>query len=187
MPTLSSLAAAEVVKTELSWCQFCHHWWHQNHYVLHHISIKTKKGLISYKLPASWGSILKFPMNKNINDGTHSQCSGTHMDHGPWVPRTLKEVNNFESLHQRMSSQQPVTTKLASWQLSSFGVVIFASTLHQARSWHHWCNSLLKSLLANSNFLTWLLISWQHSCQPIRSHVRKWPPTSSDFNTKTGH
>ena len=38
-------------------------------------------------------------MNKNIiNDGTHSQFSGTHKDHGPWVPGTHKEVNNFESL-----------------------------------------------------------------------------------------
>ena len=32
-------------------------------------------------------------MNKNINDGTHSQFSVTHKDHGPWVPGTNKEVN----------------------------------------------------------------------------------------------
>ena len=37
-------------------------------------------------------------MYKIINDGTHSQCSGTHNDHGPWVPGTHKEVNNFKSL-----------------------------------------------------------------------------------------
>ena len=35
---------------------------------------------------------------------------------------------------------------------------------------------LLKWLLAPRHFFIWLLIGWQHSCQPIRSHVRKWPP-----------
>ena len=63
------------------------------------IPIKSQKGLISYWLPASWGHILKFAMYKNINDGTHSQSSGTHKDHGPWVPVTHKEVNDFESLN----------------------------------------------------------------------------------------
>ena len=38
-------------------------------------------------------------MNKNINDGTHSQGSGIHKDHGPWVTGTHKEANNFESLY----------------------------------------------------------------------------------------
>ena len=33
----------------------------------------------------SLGRILKFPMNKNINDGIHSQYSATHRDQGPWV------------------------------------------------------------------------------------------------------
>ena len=48
----------------------------------------------------SWGRVLKFPTNKNINDGTHSQFSGTHKDHGLWVLLlgTHQEVNNFESL-----------------------------------------------------------------------------------------
>ena len=39
-------------------------------------------------------------MYENINDGTYSECSGTHKDHGPWVPGTHKEVNNFESVWQ---------------------------------------------------------------------------------------
>ena len=30
-----------------------------------------------------------------------------------------------------------------------------------------------KSMLVNKNFQSWLLIGWQHSCQPIRSHVCK--------------
>ena len=73
-----------------------------NFYVLHHLSINTQKGLISYLIPASWGHIFfsKFAMNKNINDGTHSQCSETCKDHGPWVSGTHKEVNDFESLSQ---------------------------------------------------------------------------------------
>ena len=28
-------------------------------------------------------------------------------------------------------------------------------------------------MLVNNDFQTWHLIGWQHSCQPIRSHVRK--------------
>ena len=80
----------------------CGYWWfHQrfrNRHILYHLLIKTQKGLISYQLPASWGCILKFPSNKKIHDGTHSQCSGTHKDHGLWVPGTHEEVNNFESL-----------------------------------------------------------------------------------------
>ena len=36
--------------------------------------------------------ILIFLMKKNISDGTHYQYSGTHKDHGLWVPGTRKEV-----------------------------------------------------------------------------------------------
>ena len=43
------------------------------------------------------------------------------------------------------------------------------------------CNSMSNNCLLKE-FLTGLLIGWQHSCQPIRNHVRKWPSTSSDFN-----
>ena len=35
-----------------------------------------------------------------------------------------------------------------------------------------------------TNFLTWLLIGWQHSRQQIRSHIRIWPSTSSDAYRK---
>ena len=35
---------------------------------------------------------------KNVNDGTHSQCSGTYKDDSLWVPGTHEQVNNFESL-----------------------------------------------------------------------------------------
>ena len=50
----------------------------------------------------SWGCILIFLMNKEINDRTHSQCSGSHIDgdHGLWVVGTPEEVNNFEFLGQ---------------------------------------------------------------------------------------
>ena len=39
---------------------------------------------------------------------------------------------------------------------------------------------MLKSLLvlADWHYPTWLLIGWQHCCQPIRDHVRKWPTIS---------
>ena len=36
---------------------------------------------------------------------------------------------------------------------------------------------LLKSLLTNIWCITWHLIGWQHSRQPIKSHVREWPST----------
>ena len=61
---------------------------HQNSKGTHHLLTTCVLGMYH----------IKFPMNKNINDGTHSQCSGTHMDHGQWVSRTHKEVNNFEFL-----------------------------------------------------------------------------------------
>ena len=44
-----------------------------------------------HQLSASWGHILKFPMNWNIKDGTHSQCSGTQKDHDPWVLGPIKK------------------------------------------------------------------------------------------------
>ena len=50
------------------------------------------------EIGTSCGRILKFPTNTNINDGTHSQWSGTHNNHCLWVPGTHKKVNNFESL-----------------------------------------------------------------------------------------
>ena len=45
-------------------------WYQESHFqnagiLKRHIPIKTEKGLISYKVPASWGQILKFPINKN--------------------------------------------------------------------------------------------------------------------------
>ena len=51
----------------------------------------------THQLPTTrvLGTYLKISMNKNIYDGTHSQCSGTHMNHGLWVPKTHKEVNDF--------------------------------------------------------------------------------------------
>ena len=33
--------------------------------------------------------------------------------------------------------------------------------------------SMLKSILVNKDIQTWRLIGWQHSRQPMRSHVRK--------------
>ena len=48
------------------------------------------------------------------------------------------------------------------------------------RCYYH--DSLLKSLLGNSNFLTWLLIDWKKSHQPIQSNVRKWPSTKSNVD-----
>ena len=37
-------------------------------------------------------------------------------------------------------------------------------------------------LLVNKDFHTWLLIGWQHTCQSIRSHVRKCLSIKMDFN-----
>ena len=42
--------------------------------------------------------------------------------------------------------------------------------------------SMLKSMLANKYFQTWHLIGWQHSRQPIKSHVRKPLSTDMEFN-----
>ena len=39
------------------------------------------------------------------------------------------------------------------------------------------------SMLVAKNFQTWLLIGWQHSCQPIRSHVRRSFLTNIDIGT----
>ena len=41
---------------------------------------------------------------------------------------------------------------------------------------------MLKSMLFNKDFQTWHLIGWQHSRQPIRSHVRKSLLTNMEFN-----
>ena len=42
--------------------------------------------------------------------------------------------------------------------------------------------SILKSILVSKDFQTWHLIGWQHSRQPIRSHVRKCLLTNMEFN-----
>ena len=41
---------------------------------------------------------------------------------------------------------------------------------------------MLKSMLVNKDFQTWLLIGWQHICQPIRSQVKKSLLNNMDFN-----
>ena len=76
---------------------FQHHQEFRNNHVLRFIPIKTQ-------LPASWGRILKFPMNKNIKDGTYSQFfvywvpgAMFFTRHGrPWSNPT---INTFWSLH----------------------------------------------------------------------------------------
>ena len=40
---------------------------------------------------------------------------------------------------------------------------------------------LLKSILVNTDFQTWFLIGWQHSHQPIRTHIRKSLLTNRAF------
>ena len=37
-------------------------------------------------------------------------------------------------------------------------------------------------MLVNKDFQNWQLIGWQHSRQPIRSHVRKFLFTNMEFN-----
>ena len=39
-----------------------------------------------------------------------------------------------------------------------------------------------RGALVNNNFQIWLLFGWQHSCQPIRSHVRKAALTNINFS-----
>ena len=46
----------------------------------------------------------------------------------------------------------------------------------EAEGWCHCRDSLFESRLSNSNFVTWLLLVWQHSCHPTKSLVRKKPP-----------
>ena len=71
-------------------CSWMHHYWQIKRKgflkcgILCHIPIKNHKIL---------------SLTKHINDGIHSQCIGIHKDHGPWVPGTHKQVNDFESLH----------------------------------------------------------------------------------------
>ena len=55
----------------------------------------------------------------------------------------------------------------------------------QMTSLWHWSYShisMLKVMLINNNFQTWLLIGWQCNCQPIRSHVRKTLLTNKTFS-----
>ena len=37
-------------------------------------------------------------------------------------------------------------------------------------------------MLVNKDFQTWYLIGWQHSRQPIKSHVRKSFLTNAEFD-----
>ena len=45
----------------------------------------------------------------------------------------------------------------------------------------YWEIYMLKSKLVEKDFQTWSLIGWQHSRQPIRSHVRISLLTNMDF------
>ena len=80
------------------------------------------------------GTYKKFSMNKNINDGTHSQSSRTHMDHGPWFPRTHKEVlvNNSESLNEIYLDRQMDIKVL--W--SMVNVIYITSGWETKNFWH---------------------------------------------------
>ena len=45
-----------------------------------------------------------------------------------------------------------------------------------------WIRTMIQAMLINDNFPIWFLTSWQYSCQPVRSHVRKSFLNSIDFN-----
>ena len=47
------------------------------------------------------------------------------------------------------------------------------------------CSS--QSLSSCSNLLIWLMTCWQQGCLHIKSHVRIWPSTTSNFNSKIGY
>ena len=66
--------------------------------------------------PSDTGDIIT---NKKINDGTHSQCSRTYKDHGPWVLGTHKEVNDFESLYR---SIPPYNVTMPQWFICIYRV-----------------------------------------------------------------
>ena len=51
--------------------------------VIYPLKLKRDSSTTNYLPPASWRRILKLPVNKNINVGTHSQCSRTHKNNGP--------------------------------------------------------------------------------------------------------
>ena len=67
--------------------------------------------------------------------------------------------------------------KLSEWDMRWFWLVKHHADLVIIReTWA--CISLKKlpkltPILLARNFQTWLVIGWQHSCQPIKSHVRK--------------
>ena len=69
------------------------------------------------------------------------------------------------------------------WHL--FQLIIFAlfdTSTYVTLGQHYEEISMLKSMVVNKDFQTWHLIGWQHSHQPIRSHVRKSLLTSMEFN-----
>ena len=63
----------------------------RNQRVLRILTIKTQRltyQLLTHLRPEDVSQ--NFQWIKNIKDGTHCQCFGTHKDHGPWIPGTQK-------------------------------------------------------------------------------------------------
>ena len=56
------------------------------------------------------------------------------------------------------------------------------STNEKSLMWRHLYCWMVKSMLVNKDLPTCHLIGWQHSCQPIGSHVRKSLFTNMEFN-----
>ena len=81
---------------------------------------------------------------------------------------TFRLSCNREKIKLKYSIQsnhkiKPTKSSLMTWSNITPGPVIFREK-----------KKMLKSMSVNKDFLTWLLIGWQHSCQPIRSHVWKF-------------
>ena len=147
-------------------------------------------------LPVSWGCILKFPVIKNINDETPSQCSGIRKDHGPLVPGTYKALNNFEYLPSNQTvihifiSQALILTNYNSllhscdkffwkkkcteqtWQKFLItGVNFICAKYTSAEAWSHGADMTKTQMTAV--ILTFDLLTWNRTCY---KHFIWWMP-----------
>ena len=100
-----------------------------------------------------------------------------HLSFGATFTRGYTVIaHDFQRLH--ISKSVLITTaKGHQWQTQ----LLALDWLLKKRLFSLQENSMIKSMLVNKDFLTWHLISWLQSCQPIRSHDRKSLLTNMDF------
>ena len=103
-------------------------------------------------------------LSGRVTVGTHCQCHGTHKDHGPLVPGTHKDLNNFESM------------LVLGWKLAVFKWDFLCFIIRVQESRYRCHIGKMQEISRNDN-IDFIPVWYQHIVPDSKVHVANMGPT----------